>query len=69
MSAPRADHDGAADPLDLTDALTGATNLLCANGVAANATHESAIWNYNHSWTYVRAVLARASELHRSLGV
>ncbi|MEY2421221.1 MAG: hypothetical protein QOI95_1288 [Acidimicrobiaceae bacterium] len=64
-----ADHDGAADPSDLMDALTGATNLLCANGVAASATHESAIWNYNHSWGYVRAVLVRAAELHSTLGV
>ena len=64
-----ANHDGAADPMDLTDALMGATHLLCANGVTADATHESAIWNYNHSWTYVRAVLARAAELHRALGV
>lgn len=64
-----ADHDGVADPLDLTDALMGATQLLCANGVTADATHESAIWNYNHSWAYVRAVLARAAELHHALGV
>lgn len=64
-----ANHDGAADPLDLTDALMGATRLLCANGVTEDATHESAIWNYNHSWAYVRAVLARAAELHRAFGV
>jgi membrane-bound lytic murein transglycosylase B len=64
-----ADHDGVADPMNLTDALTGAAHLLCANGVTANTTHESAIWNYNHSWTYVSAVLARAAELHSALGV
>ena len=60
-----ANQDGTADPLDLADALAGATNLLCANGVTANETYQSAIWNYNHSWTYVRMVLARAAELHR----
>ena len=60
-----ANQDGAADPLDLADALAGATNLLCANGVTANETYQSAIWNYNHSWTYVRMVLTRAAELHR----
>jgi membrane-bound lytic murein transglycosylase B len=64
-----ADHDGTADPEDLTDALMGATNLLCANGVTQEATHETAVWNYNHSWTYVRTVLARAADLHRALGI
>jgi len=64
-----ANRDGVADPTDITDALMGATHLLCANGVTAKATHESAIWNYNHSWNYVRAVLVRAAELHRALGV
>jgi len=59
--ATDADHDGVADPLDLTDALAGATRLLCVNGVTATATHESAIWNYNHSWAYVRAVLDRVA--------
>ena len=64
-----ANHDGAADPLNLTDALAGATRLLCRNGIAEDATHESAIWNYNHSWSYVRAVLARTAELHALLGL
>ena len=63
-----ADHDGVADPLDLTDALAGATKLLCANGVTTGATRESAIWNYNHSWAYVREVLARVDALHRAAG-
>jgi hypothetical protein len=64
-----ADHDGVADPLNLNDALAGATRLLCRNGVGEEATHETAIWNYNHSWGYVRAVLARTAELHHVLGV
>ena len=29
-----ADHSGVADPMNLTDALAGATRLLCRNGVA-----------------------------------
>src|SRR6266536_3213847 len=36
-----ANKDGKADPLDLTDALAGATRLLCRNGIAEAATHES----------------------------
>lgn len=59
-----ADHDGRADVWDLNDALAGATHLLCANGVADPATRASAIWNYNHSWSYVRQVLVRVEELH-----
>ena len=62
------DHDGVADPLNLSDSLAGATRLLCANGVTEVATHESAIWNYNHSWGYVRAVLARVAALDRAAG-
>jgi membrane-bound lytic murein transglycosylase B len=64
--ATDADHDGVADPANLSDALAGATKLLCNNGVTASATHESAIWNYNHSWSYVSAVLGRAAALHRA---
>ena len=58
------DRDGKADVWNLNDALAGATHLLCANGVTAPVTHESAIWNYNHSWSYVHRVLARTAELH-----
>ena len=57
-------RDGKADVWNLDDALAGAAHLLCVNGVADPATHESAIWNYNHSWTYVHQVLARTAELH-----
>ena len=64
-----ADHDGTVDVHNLTDALAGATRLLCRNGVADPATRGTAIWNYNHSWGYVRAVLIRAAELHSALGV
>ena len=58
------DRDGRVDVWDLDDALAGATHLLCANGVSAPATRESAIWNYNHSWSYVHRVLAHTAELH-----
>jgi hypothetical protein len=58
------DRDGTADVWDLDDALAGATHLLCANGVANEATRASAIWNYNHSWSYVRRVLERTAELN-----
>lgn len=63
-----ANRDGTANVWDLEDALAGATHLLCANGVADPATHASAIWNYNHSWSYVRRVLARTAELHAGQG-
>jgi membrane-bound lytic murein transglycosylase B len=58
------DRDGRADVWDLDDALAGAAHLLCANGVADPATRPSAIWNYNHSWSYVDRVLARVDQLH-----
>ena len=55
------DADGTADINDLEDAIFSAANLLCANG-AGNPEHlASAIWNYNHSDTYVNEVLAIAS--------
>jgi hypothetical protein len=63
-----ADGDGAASPLDLTDALVGATQLLCANGASDANTRDMAIWNYNHSWAYVGAVTARTDELRVLLG-
>jgi membrane-bound lytic murein transglycosylase B len=62
-----ANRDGKVDVWNLDDALAGATHLLCANGVADQATRASAIWNYNHSWRYVREVLARTAELHTTI--
>jgi len=61
-----ADGDGRATAFELEDALAGATRLLCANGIANPATHASAIWNYNHSWSYVREVLADVYDLQRA---
>jgi soluble lytic murein transglycosylase-like protein len=58
------DGDGAADVWNLNDALAGATHFLCTHGVTLSATRESAIWNYNHSHSYVRRVLDRTLELH-----
>jgi soluble lytic murein transglycosylase-like protein len=54
------DGDGVADPTDPSDALAGATRLLCANGGADSDRLASALWNYNHSDDYVRLVLAVA---------
>jgi membrane-bound lytic murein transglycosylase B len=64
-----ADGDGLADPSNLDDALAGAARLLCADGITNPETYELAIWHYNHSWEYVRAVTARATELHQSLHI
>jgi len=58
------DGDGHADVWDLNDALAGATNFLCAQGVTQPAKQQSAIWKYNHSTAYVRRVLDRTAELH-----
>lgn len=60
--------DGVANVWDLDDALAGATRLLCANGARDAQSEASAVWNYNHSWPYVDAVLARTAALHRDHG-
>jgi hypothetical protein len=61
--------DGAADPLNLDDALAAATHLLCRNGVSLPEREGNAVWNFNHSWGYVHVVLDRAAELHQQLGL
>lgn len=48
--------DGVADPYDLTDALYSAANFLSKYG-AADGDVETAIFQYNHSDTYVKDVL------------
>lgn len=53
-----ADADGRADVESLVDAVFGAARLLCANGGGDPASLPLALWNYNHSWDYVRRVLA-----------
>lgn len=54
------DRDGAADAMDPVDALYGAAHLLCANGGGDPARLRSALWNYNHSHTYVERVMRLA---------
>lgn len=48
--------DGLADPYDLTDALYSAANFLSKYG-AADGDLETAIFQYNHSETYVQDIL------------
>ncbi len=55
------DGDGRAAINNVTDAIFGAANLLCANGGGDPARLADAIWNYNHSYAYVADVLALAS--------
>jgi soluble lytic murein transglycosylase-like protein len=55
-----ANGDGTADLDDVEDAVFGAAQLLCANGGAEPQRLRWAVWNYNHSWTYVREVLSVA---------
>ena len=53
--------DGQADTNDVEDAIFSAANLLCANGAGDPARLATAIWNYNHSQTYVNEVLTLAA--------
>jgi hypothetical protein len=55
------DGDGRADINDVEDAVFSATNLLCANGAGDPARLATAIWNYNHSQSYVNEVLTLAA--------
>lgn len=55
------DGDGRADINNVVDAIFSAANLLCANGASDPARLASAVWNYNHSQTYVNEVLTLAS--------
>jgi len=54
------DGDGNADIMNAMDALHGAARLLCAHGGADPGRLGSALWNHNHSHSYVRQVLAMA---------
>ncbi|MFD1674788.1 lytic murein transglycosylase [Alicyclobacillus fodiniaquatilis] len=53
-----ADGDGKADPYDPVDAIFSAANYLSAVGIARNP--EQAVFQYNHSETYVQEVLQLA---------
>jgi cell wall-associated NlpC family hydrolase len=48
------------DPYDPTDAVYAAARLLCANGGAGGADIPGAVFDYNHSSSYVQQVLALA---------
>lgn len=50
-----------ASPYDLADAASAAARLLCADGVTAPGGLRHAIWEYNHSDSYVDAVLSWAA--------
>ncbi len=54
------DGDGRADVMNAVDALHGAARFLCANGGADPERLASALWNYNHSGSYVGEVLGLA---------
>jgi hypothetical protein len=49
--------DGAIDVDNVEDAIYSAANLLCTNGAGDPAHLADAVWNYNHSESYVNKVL------------
>lgn len=55
------DGDGNNDINNVADAVFSAANLLCANGAGEPARLASAVWNFNHSQSYVSEVLTLAS--------
>ncbi len=59
------DGDRLANINNVQDAIFSAANLLCANGAGDPAQLANAIWNYNHSDSYVAEVL----ELATSYGI
>jgi cell wall-associated NlpC family hydrolase len=50
-----------ASPYDLDASALAAARMLCADGAGDPATLAQAIWDYNHSWDYVGAVLSWAA--------
>lgn len=60
------DGDGRKNIHDPADAIPATAGYLCANGATTNlhsAKLRTAIWHYNHSWSYVDQVLAVADRL------
>lgn len=55
------DGDGLADINNVRDAIFSAASLLCESGAGDPARLAAAIWNYNHSDTYVAEVLDLAT--------
>jgi cell wall-associated NlpC family hydrolase len=49
-------------PYNLADAAVAAARMLCADGAGDPATVDQAIWDYNHSATYVAEVLGWAGQ-------
>lgn len=47
----------------MTDAVFAGARMLCTNGAAGGADLAGALWDYNHSDTYVAAVLGLAARL------
>lgn len=56
-------HDGVRDPQNIWDATVAAAGYLCAaaTGLDEPANEISAVYSYNHSFDYVRAVLTSAA--------
>jgi membrane-bound lytic murein transglycosylase B len=52
------------DVHDPRDAILGAANYLHASGAPSNS--RNALYNYNHAWAYVDAVLLYARQMKRS---
>jgi membrane-bound lytic murein transglycosylase B len=52
------DSDGVVSMDDPADAAATAARYLCANGGGTRGQLATAIWNYNHSWSYVTRVLS-----------
>jgi membrane-bound lytic murein transglycosylase B len=57
------DGDGVADPQDIDDAAYSAARYLCSSGgdLATGAAWTAAVFSYNHSDDYVRAVYTAAT--------
>ena len=54
-------HDGRADRYNIIDAIYGAAHYLCAEGGGGPPTLHAAIYAYNHSDSYVDAVLRQSA--------
>jgi cell wall-associated NlpC family hydrolase len=54
-------HDGSADRYDVADAIYGAANYLCAKGGGQTSRLRAAVYTYNHSSSYVDAVLRQSA--------
>jgi hypothetical protein len=56
------DNDGRSDVQNPRDAIFSAANYLCANGAGNPSNLDAAVYRYNHSESYVRAVRNLAAE-------